>query len=157
MTLDSIWTSTNSVLVLKRLLGNLRGCSEEGQRDAQAGEGKHTVLTLLSPPYLIISWAKSSVGLTRTNAWTLFLVPIPAKKKKIAKFSVVILQQPLERRCHSSRRSENMMCSPCFPLPLRASLPFCPPAFQWSVHRTLFNKSVYFLLYRVPHHSPPTS
>ena len=125
-TLDSIWTFTSSVLVLTRLSENSAVRKQwEILRQVKANT---TALTLLSSPYLIISWAKSSVGLTRTNAWTFFLEPILAKKKKTATFSVVILNQPLEGRCHWSKRLESMMCSPCFPLSLTASLPFFPPS-----------------------------
>lgn len=89
--LESTWTFTNSILVLKQLFGNR--VTPDIQRKAQEGERKHTTLTLLSSPYLIISWANSSVGLTRTNAWTFFLEPILAKEKRKMKFSVVIIKQ----------------------------------------------------------------
>lgn len=152
-TLDSTWTFTSSVLVLTRWFEN--SVVRKHREIVRQVKADTTVLTLLSSLYLIISWAKSSVGLTRTNAWTFFLEPILAKKKKTATFSVVILKQPLEGRCHWSARLESMMCGPCFPLS-GASLPFCPLASQGSAHRILLNKSVYIQLDQVPHRSPPT-
>lgn len=92
-TLKSIWTFVNSVFVLTGCLETGSCCSKGGQRD-QAHDGKCVPLTLLSSPYLIISWAKSSVGLTRTNAWTFFLVPIPAKNEKTVQLSVVVIEWP---------------------------------------------------------------
>lgn len=124
-TLDSIWTFTSSVLVLTRWSEN--SVVRKHWEILRQVKANTTVLTLLSSLYLIISWAKSSVGLTRTNAWTFFLEPILAKKKKTATFSVVILKQPLEGRCHWSTRSESMMCGPCFPLS-ESQPAFLPPS-----------------------------
>lgn len=139
-----VWSPSELLLTLSWFLKAVwkwGPTSARGDREDQAGEGKHIPLTLLSSPYLIISWAKSSVGLTRTKARTFFLVPILAKKKKIVQLSAVIIKWQLEGRCHVLRSEQSDLCSLCFPIPLRPSLLFCPFVCHCSTHRTHYSTS----------------
>lgn len=126
-----------------------------GDREDQAGEGKLVPLTLLSSPYLIMSWAKSSVGLIRTNAWTFFLVPILAKKKKTVQLSAGIIKWQLAGRCHSWKRSEQSDMLSVSSYPTESQSFFLPPSMAGFYPQDTARQAQAHLLYWLTHHFPP--